>query len=115
MLGVRAVGHGSGPMSQTIRTLIRMTLVALIGATMGYLGVLRLDNNDFQFTSAGYVWIICVSAVMWVALSFLLARCNLLQTITVGLLSPLLGGMLVCPIGSHVFLIANWDITFPLA
>ena len=102
-------------MNRVLIILIRLGLVAIVSVAMALLGVWLLAQDPTMiWTSHGYAYVAGVSVLLWIALSFLLARCNIVQTITVGLLSPAIGGMLVCPVGAHVYLLGHWYVTFPI-
>jgi hypothetical protein len=97
------------------RAIVRLLIIAITSAAMSLLGVWLLDrdpNNDF--TLGGYAYITCISVILWIGLSFLVARSNLAATVAVGLISPLIGGLVVCPGASHIHLLENWKITFPI-
>jgi hypothetical protein len=77
--------------------LLSTVVTAAIAATAALFGVWRLAGFDGDWQLVG--WVVCASVALWLALGQLYSRSDIapVQAIYFGLLSPLLGCLIVAP------------------
>jgi hypothetical protein len=96
--------------------LVRLPLVILIAAVMGWLGLNLMfwgGPHVPQLDDYWTLWVVGASIVLWSGLTAVLGRRELNEWVGWGLASPLLGCLLVFPPASFAFVFAKAYIAFP--
>ncbi len=99
------------------RWLIRLPIVVLIAAVMGWLGLYLLFLGGPWFPTLDEFWthyVLVASIALWVVLSAVIGRRSLETWAAWGLASPLLGCLLVAPPASFALIIVKGYIAFPI-
>ncbi|XZE56510.1 hypothetical protein SH139x_002626 [Planctomycetaceae bacterium SH139] len=105
-------------MSSSLRSsLIKMPIVVLLAASMGWLGLASMYWGSPYFPAVGEFWpnyVMLASVVLWVSASIALRGRDKSTWLAFGLVSPILGALLVAPPASFTFIIAKAYIAYPI-
>ncbi len=99
------------------KSLVRLLLVWLAAAGLGWFGLSLMYLGTPFVPMIGEFWtnyVMIASIIVWSIAGFLLRERSRLAWLCFGLVSPLLGAMLVAPPASFAFVIAKGYIAFPV-
>jgi hypothetical protein len=97
--------------------LVRLPAVVLIAVVMGWLGLFLMFLGSHWFPGLDEFWtlyVMAASVVLWSVLSAALGRRSLKTWAAWGLVSPILGGLLVFPPASFALIIVKSYVVFPV-
>jgi hypothetical protein len=97
--------------------LLRMPVVCLAAALMGWIGLILMYLGTPVFPGINDFWtryVVLASVLIWGVASFLLRNKDLTSWATFGIASPLVGALLVAPPASFAFVIAKGYVAFPV-
>ena len=105
-------------MSDSIKSWMwRLPAVILIAAIMGWVGLILMYLGTPHFPGANDFWtryVAIASILIWGATSFFLRGKQLSAWVTFGIVSPLIGALLVAPPASFAFVIVKAYIAVPV-